>query len=230
MWTKNQVRKQVPGALSLSQLWGMLSTPFWPWQEPPQQLHSAVHTPQGNTRTFFSRGKYLTMLPSFYNHCALVVSLLLKVWAARMFKEQWTQLINDLRGRQTKSFWVEKFQFKHVFYLVLKEWVFSFFYCLCSFRVWFNSQPPLHLSDTPHATGAVQEGGAAVHTSPSCVSRCKRISGSAPYHLINPDCSSNGMSGALKMCEIMSQTLYLLSFILVSHLFNFLLLLLQSSA
>lgn len=80
--------------------------------------------PQGNTWTYFSREKYSTVLPFFPNHCAF--SVLLKVsgavpWAAGIFRGQWTQLINDLMGRQIKSFWVEKFQFNHVFNLVLKQ-------------------------------------------------------------------------------------------------------------
>lgn len=109
-----------------------------------------LHTPPGEYMDFFSRGKHFAMLPSFSNHCALVLPLLLKEWAAGMFRGLWTQLMNGLRGRQIKSFWVEKFQFNHVFYLYLNSGTF-FFYFLCSFRVWLSSQSPLQLCDTPMA-------------------------------------------------------------------------------
>lgn len=220
MWRKS---KEETGARALPAL------PSWEgcWAHlpgPGRNLLSSciqLHTPPGEYMDFFSRGKHFAMLPSFSNHCALVLSLLLKEWAAGMFRGLWTQLMNGLRGRQIKSFWVWKFQFNHVFYLVLKQQYFIF--PASSALSGFDSVPsPLSSSVTPPWHRSGQEGGTAGHTSPNQTQNQHTPSAqvqeelrSAPYPFINPDCSYSSMSGALQMCEIMPQTFYLLSFILV---------------
>lgn len=170
VWKESKWGNRCQSTGSLSQLWGMLSTPFWPWQGSPQQLHSAAHTPRGTHRL-----KYFTGLPSFSNHWASVLSLLLTVWAAGMFWGQWTQLTTDLRGRQIKSFWVEKFQFNNIFYLVLNQWGF-FFFSLPSAVSGFDAPPcPLSISVTlPRAQECA--GGTAAHTSPHHGPRCRQSS------------------------------------------------------
>lgn len=133
--------------------------------------------PRGNTWTYFSREKYSTVLPFFPNHCAF--SVLLKVsgavpWAAGIFRGQWTQLINDLMGRQIKSFWVEKFQFNHVFDLVLKQRDF-FFLLPLPFQGLIQSPSPYPALWHSPWHSSVQKKGTAGHTSPHPVPRCRSV-------------------------------------------------------
>lgn len=67
----------------------------------------------------------------------------------------------------------------------------------------------------PTAHDLLQRKNSNSHTLPCCVSRCRKISLSVPYQFINPYYSCSGTSGASPMWEIMSQTIYSLTLILL---------------